>query len=66
MQQDIDKPDFSITVTGGGDDDSSEYWQEQFQQLYNSLTQNLPEGSIKPLESENSYRRVILFFFPEH
>jgi hypothetical protein len=54
MQQDIDKSDFSIIMKSGDVEDSSEYWQDQCQQLYDSITRNLPEGSIKPLNLEGT------------
>ena len=50
----MDKSDFSILIMNSGVDNSSEYWQEQCQQLYDSIARNLPEGSIKPLEIEGA------------
>jgi hypothetical protein len=54
MQHTIDKSYFSIVLKSGGVEDLSEYWQEQCQQLYDSICRNLPEGSIKPLDLEGS------------
>jgi hypothetical protein len=54
MQQVLDKSDFSIIMTSEGIEDSSEYWQEQCQQLYDSIARNLPAGSIKPLSLEGA------------
>jgi hypothetical protein len=55
MQQDSDKSDFSIVLKSGRVEDSSEYWQEQCQQLYDSIRRNLPEdSSIEPLNREGS------------
>ena len=51
MQQIPDKSYFTIFVTNGGVEDFSDYWQEQCQQLYDSIVR-LPEGKIKPLEKE--------------
>lgn len=49
----LDKSNFSIVVTSDGIEDFSEYWQEQCNQLYNSIAR-LSEGSIKPLEKEGA------------
>lgn len=54
MQQVLDKYDFSIILKSGDVDDSSEYWQEQCQHLYNSIYRSLPQGSIEPLNLEGS------------
>lgn len=55
MQQSFDKSDFSIVLKSGGVEDSSEYWQEQCQRLYDSICRNLPEdSSIEPLNREGS------------
>lgn len=54
MQQVLDKYDFSIILKSGGSEDSSEYWQEQCQQLYDSIRRSLPEGSIEPLNLESA------------
>ena len=56
MQQAFSKSDFSIIMANGGVEDSSEFWQEQYQQSYDSIVRNLPEGSIKLLELEDSRR----------
>lgn len=54
MKQVFDKADFSIVLRPGNSKDSSEYWQEQCQNLYNSIYRNLPEGSIEPLNLEGA------------
>lgn len=55
MQQGSGKSDFSIVLKSDGVDDSSEYWQEQCQRLYDSICRNLPENSsIEPLSREGS------------
>jgi hypothetical protein len=54
MTQVLDKSDFSIVVKSGGAEDFSEYWQEQCQQLYDSICTSLPEGSIEPLNLEGA------------
>lgn len=43
----------------GSIEDYSEYWQEQCQQLYNSIARNLPEGSIKLSELESEKREKV-------
>lgn len=54
MQQVLDKSGFSIILKSDGVEDSSEYWQEQCQQLYDSIARNLPKGSIEPLNQEGA------------
>ncbi len=48
------KDSFQILLLSDDVDNLSEYWQDQCQELYNSITRNLPEGSIKPLELEGT------------
>ncbi|WP_367343376.1 hypothetical protein [Methanomethylovorans sp.] len=53
--------DFSIILKSGNLEESSEYWQEQCQQLYDSICRSLPEGSIEPLSEKGSNgERVVL------
>jgi hypothetical protein len=54
MQQAPDKSNFSIIVTNSGVEDSSENWQDQCQQLFDSIA-ILPEGSIKPSETAGAH-----------
>lgn len=62
MQQGSDKSDFSIVLKSDGVEDTSEFWQEQCQRLYDSICRNLPENSsIEPLSREGSKGdRIIL------
>jgi hypothetical protein len=54
MQGYSDESDFSIILKSGDSGDSSEYWQEQCWQLYDTICSNLPEGWIEPLKFEGS------------
>lgn len=54
MSQVLSKSNFSILLKSSGADDSSEYWQEQCYQLYDSICSSLPEGSIELLNLEGS------------
>lgn len=54
MSQVLGKSDFSILLKSSGAEDSSEYWQEQCHQLFDSICSSLPEGSIEPLNIEGS------------
>jgi hypothetical protein len=49
MQQVLDKFNFFIILKSEGVEDSSEYWQEQCCQLYNSICRSIPDGWIEPL-----------------
>lgn len=60
MQQVLDKSDFSIVMTSGGVENSSEYWQKQFELFYNSIARNLPEGSIEPLKLEGAQGEQVI------
>lgn len=61
MEKVVDNSNFSIIMTSGGVEDSSEYWQEQCELLYNSIARNLPEGSIEPQKLEGAQgERVVL------
>lgn len=49
MQERSDKFDFQIILESGEVGGSSPYWQSQCQMLYDSIRQNLSEGSISPI-----------------
>jgi hypothetical protein len=54
MQGFPDKFNFSLILKSGGDEYSSEYWQEQCCQLYSSICRNIPDGWIEPLKLKGS------------
>ena len=54
MQRPPDKFDFSLILKSGGVEYSSEYWQEQCCQLYDSICRSIPDGSIEPLKLKGS------------
>lgn len=65
MQEVFDKFDFSIVLKSKGVDDSSEYWQEQCWQLYDSICKSIPAGKIEPLKFQSSEgdRSDLISFF---
>ena len=54
MKQVIDKFNFSIILKSEDTEDSSEYWQEQCWQFYDSICKNLPDGWMEPLKLKGS------------
>ena len=54
MKQVIDKFNFSIILKSEDTEDSSEYWQEQCWQFYDSICKNLPDGWMEPLKFKGS------------
>lgn len=54
MQEFPDRFDFSIILKSEGVDNSSEYWQEQCCQLYDSICKGMPDGKIGPLKLKGS------------
>lgn len=54
MQQIVKKSSFSILMTSSSIDNSFDCWQEQCQQLYNSICEYLPKDSIKPSSFKGS------------
>jgi len=54
MQQVVDKFNFSIILKSEDIEDSSEYWQGQCWQLYDSICRNLPDGWMEPVTLKGS------------
>ncbi|WP_410508706.1 hypothetical protein RSJ42_18595 [Methanosarcina hadiensis] len=65
MQEVLDKFDFSIVLKSEGVGDSSEYWQEQCWQLYDSIYKAMSDGKIEPLKFQSSEgdRSDLISFF---
>ena len=54
MKQVLDKFNFSIILKSKDIEDSSEYWQRQCWQFYDSICKNLPDGWMEPLKLKGS------------
>ncbi len=54
MKQVNDKFNFSIILKSENIEDSSEYWQEQCWQFYDSICKDLPDGWMEPSKLKGS------------
>jgi hypothetical protein len=54
MQELSNNFDFSIILKSEGVDDSSEFWQDQCWQLYDSICKVMPDGKIEPFKLKGS------------